>query len=175
MNMTEIYTSRKLESIIPELLIQNESFGKENPFGKWNATVFFVSRKKCLLVTNSIARYSLILSDIRKSDFANISEIFANTFVDQLKLEAIPFNELNARKLIGEITFHKTDNDRTIIGTQNYLLEKIDILKYEFGPFENWDFRGINKRMNRVPYKQLGWSFPKERMKILLEEIKASA
>lgn len=174
MNITDIYTSKKLETIIHQSLIKTESTIKRNAFGKWNATVFFISRKKCLLVTNSITRYSLILSGLTKSDFENLSEIFINTFIDQLKTEEIPFNELSVRTLIGEIALHKTDNDRTIIGNQNYIIRYIDDWKYEFGSFENWDFRNINKRLNRVPYKQLGWLYPKERMKILLEGIKAS-
>ena len=171
MNVTEIYTSRKLESIVPEALIQNESFGKYNPLGKWNATVFFVSRKKCLLLTNSITRYSVFIPGIRKSDFKNLSEIFINTLIEQLKKDGIPSKEFNVRKLIGEVTLHKTDNNKAIIGTQKYILENIDGWKYEFGPFENWDFRDINRRVNSVPYKQLEWLFPREKMKILLEEI----
>jgi hypothetical protein len=175
MIITDIYTSKKLESIIPESLIENESFNLFNPFGKWNATVFFVSRKKCLLITNSIARYSIIVSGINKFDVENLSEIFINTLIAQLKTDEIPFNEMIVRNLIGIIILHKTDNDRAIIGTQNYLLENIEIWKYEFGAFENWDFRDINKRINNVPYKQLGWLNPRERMKLLLDEINASA
>ncbi len=171
MNVTEIYTSRKLETIIPEALIQKEPCGKYNPPGRWSATVFFVSHKKCLLVTNSITRYSVFLPGIRKSDFKNLSEIFINTLIEQLKRDNIPSEGLDIRKLIGQVTLHKTDNNRPIIGTQKYIIENIDDWKYEFGAFENWDFRDINRRVNGVPYKQLGWLFPREKMKILFGEI----
>lgn len=168
MNVTEIYTSKKLESIVPEALIHDEPFGKFNPLGKWNATVFFVSRKKCLLLTNSITRYSVFIGGIRKSDFKNLSEIFVNTFTGQLKVDGIPIKEPAIRELVGEVALRPTDNDRPIIGTQKYILEYIDDWKYEFGEFANWDFRAINKRVNSIPYKQLGWLFPKEKMKIML-------
>ena len=171
MNVTEIYTSKKLESIVPEALIHDEPFRKFNPLGKWNATVFFVSRKKCLLLTNSITRYSVFIAGIRKSDFKNLSEIFINTLIEQLKRDNIPSEGLDIRKLIGQVTLHKTDNNRPIIGTQKYIIENIDDWKYEFGAFENWDFRDINRRVNGVPYKQLGWLFPREKMKILFGEI----
>lgn len=46
MNITEIYTSRKLESLIPKTLIHNKSSEKHNPLGKWSSTVFFVGREK---------------------------------------------------------------------------------------------------------------------------------
>ena len=174
MNVTEIYTSRKLETIIPEALIQKEPCGKYNPLGRWSATVFFVSHKKCLLVTNSITRYSVFLPGIRKSDFKNLSEIFINTLFEQLKRDNITSKKLNIKKLIGEITLHPTDNNRAIIGTQNYILENIDVWKYEFGQFENWDFKDINRRVNGIPYKQIGWLYPREKMKILLEEFEGS-
>ena len=42
----EIYTSRKLESIIPEALIQNDFFGKCNPESEseWRASTSILSR-----------------------------------------------------------------------------------------------------------------------------------
>ena len=171
MNVTEIYTSKKLETIVPEALIQNKSCGKSNPLGTWNATVFFVSHKKCLLITNSITRYSVIIPGIIKSDFKNLSEKFIDTLIEQLKRDNIPSKELIIKKIIGEITLHQTNNNRPIIGTQKYLLEAIDVWKLQFGRFENWDFRDINRRINGIPYKQLGWLFPKDKMKILLEEM----
>ena len=171
MNITEIYTSRKLESNVPRELIQKESSGKLNSLGKWNATVFFVSRKKCLLITNSITRYSVFIAGIRKADFKNLSELFINVLTDQLKRDNIPIEEFDIRKLIGEITLHPTDNDRPIIGTQNYILENIDALKNRYGPFENWNFKHLNKRVNGIPYKQLGWSSPRKKMRALLDEI----
>lgn len=171
MNVTKIYTSRKLQSFVPEALIQNESPAKINPLGKWNATVFFVSRKKCLLITNSITRYSVFIPGIRKSDFKNISEIFSKALIEQLERDNMPIRELNMRELIGETSLHKTDNHRAIIGTQKYILENVDIWKNEFGSFENWDFKDITRRVNGIPYKQIGWLFPREKMKLLLDEI----
>ena len=150
MNVTEIYTSRKLESSVPKELIQNESFGKLSPLGKWSATVFFVSRKKCLLITNSITRYSVIIAGVRKSDFQNLSELFINTLTKQLKIDGLSIENLSIKELIGETTLHKTDNNRPIVGTQKYILENTDVWKYEFGSFENWNFRDINRRIKRL-------------------------
>jgi len=93
---------------------------------------------------------------------------------DQLKTDKIVFNEITIRKIIGNITFHKTDNDRSIIGIQNILLENLELWKYEFGAFENWDFRDINKRINSIPYKQLNWWNPRKRMQLLFNQINVS-
>ncbi|HTN69304.1 MAG TPA: hypothetical protein VLZ33_07565, partial [Dysgonamonadaceae bacterium] len=115
--------------------------------------------------------YSVFIPGIIKADFKNLSELFTNALIDQLKGDGISNKELNIKELIGEITLHETDNDRPIIGTQKYILENIEALKNRYGPFENWNFRDINRRINGIPYKQLGWLFPREKMKILLDEI----
>lgn len=174
MNTSEIYTSKKLESIIPTSLIQNESSNTPNPFGTWNATVFFVSRKRCVLATNSIARWSFMMSNMRKPEFENISEIFTNSLIEQLEREHISFKESALKELIGGVTLHRTNNNRAIIGTQNYLLGYVDFWKSKYGPIENWDFRMLASHVNSLPYKQLGWTFPTENMKVLLNEIGAS-
>lgn len=171
MNITEIYTSRKLEKIVPEALLRNESLGNLSPLGKWNATVFHVSHKKCLLLTNAITRYSVFLPGIRNSDFKNIAEIFVNTLSKQLKRDRVETCGLDIADLIGETTLHPTDNNRAIIGTQKYLLENVDYWKSQYGRFENWDFEDINRRVNGIPYRQLDWLVPREKMTVLLEEI----
>ncbi|HOG19650.1 MAG TPA: hypothetical protein PKW37_04335 [Salinivirgaceae bacterium] len=176
MIITDIYTSKKLESLIPESLIVNESSDLFNPLGKWYATVFFISRKKCLLITNSNTKYSVIIAGINKPDFKNLSKIFTNTLIDQLKIDAIPFEETVIKNLIGTIVLHKTDNNRPIIGTQNHMLENIEVWKYRFGAFENWNFRKINRNLNKIPYKEGNlYLTPIEKMKSLLDEINTSS
>lgn len=115
-----------------------------------------------------------MLSDIQKSDYAHFSETFITTFIDQLRIESISFNESTLRELVGEIVFHRTDNDKAIIGTQNYLLGYVDFWKSKYGSIENWNFRILNSHINSVPYRQLGWLSPNERMRMLMEEIEAS-
>lgn len=171
MNVTEIYTSRKLASIVQEILLRSESGGRHNPLGKWNATVFHVSHKKCLLITNAITRYSVFLPGMRKSDFKNMTEIFINTLAEQLKRDGVDTGGLDIAELIGETTLHQTDNNRAIIGTQKYLLENVDVWKSQFGKFDNWNFDDITRRVNGIPYKQMDWLVPREKMKVLLDEI----
>jgi len=43
--MTEIFTTKKLEKIIHKK-IENDVSLVENNFGNWNATIFYVAKKK---------------------------------------------------------------------------------------------------------------------------------
>jgi hypothetical protein len=53
---TKIHTTRKLEKLIKKY-ISNDKVSESGKLGKWNATVFYVSRKKCWLISNRLVMY----------------------------------------------------------------------------------------------------------------------
>lgn len=167
--------SRKLESVVPQSLINTGDEDTDNPLGKWTATLFYVSHKKCLLITNSIARYTIILDNMTAANFPDLSKLFAKTLYDQLLIDGIKIDWLTIQKSVGEVDLCSTDNDRTLIGVQNNILQYIDDWKYEFGSIDNWPFRELNRRINGNPSKELGWLFPREKMKIILHGLKSKA
>lgn len=155
---TNIFLSKKLATVVPENLLKttDKEMIINHPFGKWNATLFYANRKKCLLLTNSTARYTVILEDFKKTDFADLSPILSITLFKQLQIDEIDIKNLNISDLIGDVNLFKTDNDKKIIGTQNYILENMNYWNKNFV-----DFREINKIINNIPYSQLGWLNPK--------------
>jgi len=163
---TRINISRKLEKVVPKDLIKKSYIGLTNPFGKWTATIFYVSHKKCLMLTSSVAKYSVILDRITRADFGDFSNIFTKIFYDQLLADGIEIDYQKLHEFVGEVELLETDNDRSIIGIQNSIMYYIEDWKYEFGHIDNWSFREINKRINGIPYKQLDWLFPNEKMKL---------
>lgn len=169
---TNIFLSKKLESVVPKNFIKptEEESIINNPIGKWNATLFYANRKKCLLLTNSTARYTVILNGFKTADFANLSSIFSEILIIQLLTDKIDIGNLKKSDLISDINLFKTDNDKKIIGTQNYLMENMDYWKKEIG-----DFRAINKIINEIPYSQLGWLSPNKKMEIIINSIKKDA
>lgn len=171
---TRINISRKLESVIPKSLIKKEYIGLTNPLGKWTASLFYVSRKKCLLITNSNAKYSIIIDRITKVSLENFSNVFTNTLYEQLLTDEIEIDLMTVQSLVGEVELFETDNDKQLIGTQNSIRLYLEDWKHKFGHIENWPFREINKRINRIPYKQLDWLFPREKMRLELNKLSAT-
>lgn len=169
MKLTQIFTSKKLEKIIREF-IKEESKSSDVYLGDWNATVFYISRKKCWLLFNKMTKYFLILPDIKKSDVHNLSQIFKETFYTQLLCDGIIIDYDILDEMIGELTFHSTDNDRSANGSINNCNYYIEDWKYDFGEFDNMPFRALNSRLNSSPNKMLDWLFPKEKMHIVLNE-----
>ncbi len=147
---TPIYTTKKLEKLVKKL-IQTKPYGKSGMLGKWNATLFYIDRKKCWLITNATTQYMVILTDIKAADLKNIEEIFKNTLYTQLIYDGVlvEFDDLNA--LIGGLDFLPTDNDKKTTGFQNHRLQDLDWWKYEFGSLDNMPIKDLTNRMNSSP------------------------
>jgi hypothetical protein len=141
------------------------------PLGKWTATLFYVSHKKCLLITNSMTRYTVIVDRVTAADFSDLSGLFARAFYDQLLMDGIKTDWEPLQKLFGKVELFTTDNDRKLIGTQNSILQNLEDWKYEFGDIDHWPFREINRRINVIPYREPELFFPREKMKMMLDEI----
>lgn len=161
---TKINISRKLEAVVPATLVNKHYMGLANPLGKWTATYFNVSRKKCLLVTNSTVKYTVIIEEITKSDFKEFTTLFIRKLQEQLKTDGIEIELEKLETIVGEVKLLETDNDRQTIGIQNSLNPNIEHWKKKFGQIDNWDFRYLTKVINGIPYKQIDWKTPREKM-----------
>ena len=150
MNHTKIYTTKKLEKLVKKL-ITTDSKTDSGILEKWNATVFYVSRKKCLLISNGITKYNVLLTDIKSADLSKIEKIFKEALFGQLVYDGIiiDFEQLNA--IIGTLDFLPTDNDRSITGFQNHRLEQMEWWKYDLGSLENMPIKDLANRMNTIP------------------------
>jgi len=147
---TKIHTTKKLEKLIKKLISTDERT-ESGILGKWNATVFYVDRKKCWLITNGLTKYNVILTDIKAADLKNIGQIFKNAFYGQLTYDGIIIEFKNIESIIGELDFFPTDNDRSTTGFQNQRLYELDWWKYNFGSLENMPIKELTNRMNTSP------------------------
>ncbi len=159
---TKIFVSKKLERILPAAFIEKDSGLGNNPLGKWNATLFYISRKKCMLLTNSMTRYSFVMSGFGKSELKDITNVFVSTFAKQLERDGVLVDATIISKVVGTLSFSNTDNDKRTIGVQNHILIAIEDWKFDFGDYSNWDFYEIGKRLNGTPYDFVAQSGKRE-------------
>ena len=118
--MTDIFTTKKLEKIIHKK-IENNDILSENTLGNWNATVFYVAKKKCLLFVNVETFFSVIIPRFSMKDIDKIDELFINCFYNQLLFENINIEFKTISSKIGKVRFHSTNNNRKVTGIINYL------------------------------------------------------
>ncbi|MCL5128474.1 MULTISPECIES: hypothetical protein [unclassified Algibacter] len=170
MRRTKIHTTKKLEKLVKKLI----STDKETDcgiLGKWNATVFYVDRKKCWLITNGYTKYNVILTDIKASELSNIEEIFKDALFGQLIYDGIIIDFENLNSIIGSLDFLPTDNDRSTTGFQNQRLEQLDWWKNDFGSLEKMPIKDLANRMNNSPI-HIGKSKKMSDFTYSIEEIK---
>jgi hypothetical protein len=170
MSQTKIFTTRKLEKTTKEFIYKNDKV--ENEFlGDWTSTLFYVNHKKCWLLINKLTKYLLILPNVKKTDLKNLSSIFKETLYAQLTFDGIITKPELIENIIGDIKLYETDNDRSANGSLNNCLLFLEDWKYEFGDFDNINFRDLNSRLNSSPNKMLNWKYPKEKMAEMIKSL----
>lgn len=147
---TKIHVTKKLEKLVKKI-ITTEDKNIYGVLGKWNATVFYVSRKKCWLVTNAQTKYNVILTDIKASDLNVIEDVFKDAFYGQLIYDGIITDFDNLDKVIGSVDIFSTDNDRSTTGFQNNNLCMLDDWRIEFGSLEKMPIKDLTNRLNNIP------------------------
>lgn len=150
---TNIYTTKKLEKFLKKLIKNGEDGHSESSgiLGDWNATVFYVDRKKCLLFTNKMTKYNVILSNVKAADLHKIGDLFRNAFYTQLIYDGIISSFEHLVSLTGDLVFKPTDNDRSTTGFQNQRLADFDWWKDEYATLENMPMKELTSRINNVP------------------------
>lgn len=148
---TPIHATKKLEKLIKKLVKPQSSNEACGILGKWNATIFYVDRKKCWLVSNARTQYVIILTDIKASDLRNIEDVFKNAFYGQLVYDGIITDFERIEILIGGLDFLPTDNDRKTTGFQNHRLQDLKLWQCQFGSLENMPMKELSSRMNGMP------------------------
>ena len=152
LKQTAIHVTRKLEKLIKKWIDRDQNVNS-GPLGKWNATVFYVDRKKCWLLTNGISKYNVILTDIRAADLKNIQNIFKEAFYTQLIYDSILTDFKKLDTIVGSLVFLPTDNDRQTTGFQNHRLSELNWWSYDIGGLEQVPIRDLNHKINTSPYR----------------------
>lgn len=172
----KIHTSKKLEKVLHKIILvdsKEESTGLE----KWNATLFYVSRKKCLLIANAKTQYNVILTNFKTGHLKTIQEKFRNAFYLQLKYDKIEVDADFINAIAGEVTFYKTDNNRKNTGFLSYRIQELEYYKCNYEDFESVPFNELTSILNNCPTqigsgrKMTDYSYPVDEMRNLLSKM----
>ena len=128
--------------------------------GNWNANLFSLNGRKCLIVMNDLTYYSLIFLNILKKDIVNFHEIFYRRFVEQLDYDQVNFPVSFAPTLLTacEPVFLHTNNNRSVLGTMNefvYETQHFFYMNYH-GNFELVNLSQLNHRLTNNLVSGLG-------------------
>jgi hypothetical protein len=177
--MANIFCTKKLEKLVGKNLIEPEPVSDEF-LSNWNANIFTMNGRKCLIVMNDVTYYSLIFLDILKKDIINFRDLFYQRLIDQLDYDQVKFPIECSSKLLNSCQPHflQTNNNRKVLGTMIefvYNLEHLFHLDYQ-GDFNNVDICELNHRLTSdlvgaLRPKQSDFGRPIEEMHDLLKKI----
>lgn len=121
------------------------------PLGCWHANLLTLDRRKCVLFTNDLTRYSFLVPGLRKPDFKVLDEVFRQNLFRCLLSEGISQEKVEmVLDEIREVVFTRTGS-RSILGTMNDIVYHFKMAVYDAGGLLNTDISNLNRHINRMP------------------------
>jgi hypothetical protein len=140
---------------------------------KWNGHLFYLDGRKCLIFMHKETSYSVVLLDIVKKDLANLNELFIDNFIKQLYSDKILLQdkERKIRNEYKQLSLQLTDNDKSIIGSINDCVFRIQFCKNDDGNVLTNAKVYINNYLNATPMGSKKFYYAKELMKAKITSV----
>jgi hypothetical protein len=176
--MADIYCTKKLEKVLGKSHITSTP-EVSHRLGSWNANLFPLSGRKCLIMTNDVTCYTLLFLDILKKDLLNFQDLFYERLIDQLEYDGIEVSLSCAPELLNHCSpaFRRTNNNRKILGTMNDFVFQIDYI-FQLDYAANLRLTHVAELNNRLNDFLVGalrsgkrnYGKPRDEMQMLLDE-----
>lgn len=120
--MTAIFCSARLSKLL-EIKNRLPSISLDN----WNANMFSLEGRKCLVFVHKETFYSFVVFDVLKKDLNNFPKVFIDNFVQQLIQDdlLIADAESSIEKYFSKIELSTTDGDHSTIGFTNDCISRL--------------------------------------------------
>jgi hypothetical protein len=178
--MTRVYCTKKLKDFIVNVDETLPNDYNDIKTSDWNAHLFFIDKRKCIVFVNILTYYSVFVTDIVKKDLKYIDEVFKKRLEEQLHYDKVVDDLGNARFLTEglKISFIKTNNNKKVIGRINDFVDMFKVhCSYKYGHLNEMDIvfeNGLFNKTQTGKYLDIkkSWTNPVENVK---EKIKTSA
>jgi len=167
--MPTIYVSTKLATLIGKArLFPRGKVQVSDPMAGWNAQLFSIDRRKCIIITNKVTLYSFVRLDILKKDLSDLSKFFISSLFDQLKTDGL-YNDKEENFWLdnySKIEFSPTDNDKKIIGSMNEMIYQLKVaILYKTSGLENPSNIKAGQYVNNIPMGLIQYKNPLDKMR----------
>jgi len=164
--MATVFFSNKLATLLNIPKSRLTAIPTEDNFSLWNAQLFSVDKRKCLIVTNKKTLYSFVALDILKKDIEDFKTFFIDRLFRQLQHDNLLTTELKTliEKDFQAVNLLTTDNDKKTIGSMNdYIYHTKDFI-YRKSHISHVDSYSIAGLLNDIPMGALKYAKPIERV-----------
>lgn len=124
--MPIIFCSTKLSKLIG-VKNRQPSISMDN----WNAHLFYLEGKKCLVLVHKETFYSFVIFDVIKKQLLNIHQLFTQYFIEQLSNDKLldKASEELIKQQFKKVELSTTDGDKSTIG---FINDCVSRLTWEF-------------------------------------------
>lgn len=122
--MSRIYCTHRLHKFIGKVEQDIPVDLIDSKYGDWNGNLFWINKRKYIILTNNLTNYSVILANILKKDLKDLKNLIEKRAIEQLKNDKIitEYDHEFVNEFVGQLVFYRTNNDRRITGVMNDLI-----------------------------------------------------
>src|ERR1051326_3773665 len=164
--MATVFLSAKLLKLIGIDRL-NAPDSSDNLLQQWNAHLFPIFGRKCILVTNKLTLYSFVKLDIFKKDLIDLKAYFLTSLIRQLIADGFADKEIfySWRSSFADLNIQRTDNDKRVIGTMNDSIYQLRIaIEYKVPPLRVLTDLTAGSYLNNNIYGVLKYKSPIEQI-----------
>jgi len=147
-----------------------EEKSRENPFSSWHGNVFNIERRKCVLITNDITRYSIFIPSLKKQDFESFHFVLGQYLFKNLLHEKMSQRQIEVVLFESENIKYGKTNNRSVLGTMNEQKNQLEYIVYEEGGLAKTDVYELNHELNQSILSSIDYKHPLELFKEKLKE-----
>ena len=161
---------RGTQKLLKEVRLRKEDLADpgEGFMGSWFVNVFYLERRKSVLITNDKTLYSVLLWGLRRPDFDNLGARFIAGLASNLKRDGFDTGLIASVCMACHPVEWTTTNSRSVLGSMN---DMIHCSKYMVGLQRQTIEREIaylNCELNRTPMSALKHIVAMDEMRIAL-------
>ena len=135
-------------------------------FWCWHVNLFFINRKKCLLVTHTKSLYSVFLYGVVKKELPSLAQRIGASLKEQMRRDDFTIAQISyLLENLGEVAYAKT-TDRSTLGTMNDMMHAIKIhVTYD----DTTDEQFLSAKINQTPYSRHEFAYLKDEFRHQIE------
>lgn len=156
------------QKLLKELRIKPQETDVLSDVGSWHANLLRIDRRKCVLFTHDMTLFSVFVAGLKRADFDHIDQVFGQAMFKTMRLFDFEQEEIERMLDWSEHNSYTKTANRSVIGSMNDIAFHVDFFIHDAGGLAYADLAQLHRRINQIPFKAVGYKFPREGLKSLL-------
>jgi len=165
---------RGTQKLLKELRLKKSDLSEsgDGALGSWFVNLFWIERRKCVLITNDQTLYSVLLFGLTKPDFDTLDTRFRDGLIANLRRDGFPPEQIASLAMALNPSVWSVTNSRSVLGSMNDMILTAKYLVAIKRRETEDEIRNLNIDLNRTPMSALKRFDAVSEMAVALEDWK---